>query len=553
MKIMKIGKSLLCVMAIACGAVCLSLNGLVVAHAEPSTDICSVDGVSYRYFNEALRNWKQGTTMTLLSDLSLSGLEGSRGPLNLESISVAEDKTLDLNGKTIRGTGTSSVLLVSGAELTINDSSAAKSGKITGGDSSFGGGIYASNATVKFNGGTITGNNARNGGGIHGWDSRIVLNGGAVKENTAEFGGGIYLIGGSLEFAGQSAVEGNTAEANGGGIYAYASSSTSALIDLKQGSVSGNSASFGGGIAVWEGARLDLSGTASVSENKATGGAGVYVFGDTEDEAEIKTALFTMTGGEIVSNIGTSGFGGGVKVSNGGIFRISGGLIGENTTEVHGGGVSVEFGGKAEFGGSAQIANNLRGDSKDNVFFADGSDLTVNDDFAGTVGFNRPTYGTLSKDYMGEMDGLTADDPDFEVYFENGNIYIGSNVATSLVIESSPTKMTYDLGEKPDLTGMVVKVVYKDGRVAEVTGYTFDGSPFTADNTTREISYQIGDVTLKATLKFSLNGVTTEEEDSGSPFGFIAIVTLSCLFVVSFIVVAFVTHGFGGKKKKKEE
>ena len=51
--------------------------------------------------------------------------------------------TLDLNGCTLRMTGTGSVLKVSGrATLTITDSSAAKSGTITGGNAVDGGGVY---------------------------------------------------------------------------------------------------------------------------------------------------------------------------------------------------------------------------------------------------------------------------------------------------------------------------------------------------------------------------------------------------------------------------
>ena len=78
--------------------------------------------------------------------------------------------TLDLNGCTLRMTGTGSVLKVSGrATLTITDSSAAKSGTITGGNAEYGGGVYVDDyAALKMTGGCITGCHAsRGGGGIY--------------------------------------------------------------------------------------------------------------------------------------------------------------------------------------------------------------------------------------------------------------------------------------------------------------------------------------------------------------------------------------------------
>ena len=78
--------------------------------------------------------------------------------------------TLDLNGCTLRMTGDGSVLKVSGrATLTITDSSAAKSGTITGGNAEYGGGVYVDDyATLKMTGGCITGCHAsRGGGGIY--------------------------------------------------------------------------------------------------------------------------------------------------------------------------------------------------------------------------------------------------------------------------------------------------------------------------------------------------------------------------------------------------
>ena len=100
-----------------------------------------------------------GGTVQLTEDIEIS-----------ETLVVTRDVTLDLNGCTLRMTGTGSVLKVSGrATLTIQDSSAAKSGTITGGNAEYGGGVYVDDyAALKMTGGCITGCHAsRGGGGIY--------------------------------------------------------------------------------------------------------------------------------------------------------------------------------------------------------------------------------------------------------------------------------------------------------------------------------------------------------------------------------------------------
>ena len=86
------------------------------------------------------------------------------------TLQITKNLTLDLNGCTLRMTGAGSVLKVSGrATLTITDSSAAKSGTITGGNAEYGGGVYVDDyAALKMTSGCITGCHAsRGGGGIY--------------------------------------------------------------------------------------------------------------------------------------------------------------------------------------------------------------------------------------------------------------------------------------------------------------------------------------------------------------------------------------------------
>ena len=86
------------------------------------------------------------------------------------TLQITKNLTLDLNGCTLRMTGTGSVLKVSGrATLTIQDSSAEGTGTITGGNAEYGGGVYVDDyAALKMTGGCITGCHAsRGGGGIY--------------------------------------------------------------------------------------------------------------------------------------------------------------------------------------------------------------------------------------------------------------------------------------------------------------------------------------------------------------------------------------------------
>ena len=86
------------------------------------------------------------------------------------TLQITKNLTLDLNGHVLKMTGDGSVLKVSGrATLTIQDSSAAKSGTITGGNAEYGGGVYVDDyAALKMTGGCITGCHAsRGGGGIY--------------------------------------------------------------------------------------------------------------------------------------------------------------------------------------------------------------------------------------------------------------------------------------------------------------------------------------------------------------------------------------------------
>ena len=113
------------------------------------------------------------------------------------TLQITKNLTLDLNGCTLRMTGTGSVLKVSDrATLTITDSSAAKSGTITGGnaeDGDGGGVCVEAYATLEMTGGCITGCRAEDGGGVYiDNNATLKMTGGCITDCHAIYGGGIY-------------------------------------------------------------------------------------------------------------------------------------------------------------------------------------------------------------------------------------------------------------------------------------------------------------------------------------------------------------------------
>ena len=109
---------------------------------------------------------------------------------------VTSTLTLDLNGCTLRMTGTGSVLKVSGrATLTIQDSSAEGTGTITGGNAVDGGGVYVDDyAALKMTGGCITGCHASYGGGGIRSSGNLYMSGTAKIEKCTSNGGSADAI-----------------------------------------------------------------------------------------------------------------------------------------------------------------------------------------------------------------------------------------------------------------------------------------------------------------------------------------------------------------------
>ncbi len=161
------------------------------------------------------------------------------------ALNVTSTLTLDLNGCVLRlrMRGNTSVFYVyNNATLTIQDSSAAKSGTITGGNAGDGGGVYigdnSSEGHLVMTGGTITGCATDSSRG----DGR---------------GGGVFVFKGSFTMSGTAKITNCTAFW-GGGVVVHTGSST---FTMNGGEISDcKASSTGGGVCLISGAGFEMTG-----------------------------------------------------------------------------------------------------------------------------------------------------------------------------------------------------------------------------------------------------------------------------------------------------
>ena len=265
-----------------------------------------------------------------------SKITGSSATVSGGGVAVSTGGTFTMRGGTIDGTGASS-------------------------NAESGGGVEIYDAIFTMEGGTITGNNATYGGGVRVDSGKFIMKDGTISDNNAtSLGGGVCVINGSFTMSDTATIQGNTATTHGGGVYVGGDSLGSSTFTMSGGTIGGtdagsaNSAQYGGGVYVANGIFTMDGGT--ISENSASGtgasGGGVCISGGT----------FTMSGGAVISKNSAGSSGGGVFVSQTGIFTMEGGTIGgtgggsPNSAE-NGGGVYIHNG-TFTMSGSAVISGN---------------------------------------------------------------------------------------------------------------------------------------------------------------------------------------------------
>jgi hypothetical protein len=198
----------------------------------------------------------------------------------------------------------------------------------------WGGGVEVL-GTFNMHGGVISGNTASRindsggGGGVDIDENGIFnMDGGEITGNTSTFGGGVLVEVGVFTMTGGE-ISDNTGLAYGGGVCV-----DNGTFAMDGGNITGNTSFAGGGVYVEDG--LVNIGTFTmdsgiINNNTAIYGGGIYIKG-----------IFTMNGGEITANTGSTS-GGGVYVDEG-TFEFNDGEISGNTSSTYGGGVVVDDG-----------------------------------------------------------------------------------------------------------------------------------------------------------------------------------------------------------------
>jgi predicted outer membrane repeat protein len=256
--------------------------------------------------------------------------------------------------------------ILSGGDISSNNAINANSGD---GNDRGGGGVYVSAGKFNMLSGTINENTASDGdgGGVYAIGGTLFMIGGTVGVNDAQSGGGVYVKAGEFTMSGgtiggDTPDSGNKAYLDGGGVYIYDASfnMTGGFISYNE---NDNYGGNGGGIYMTQNSDFTFSG-GEISYNTCTGSAGGIM-------VEARSVL-TMSGNATIKGNESSGentVGGGVRVSGGSSFTMSGGTISSNTAKGNGGGVYVD--------GSFTISGSAVVNQDNDVYLPAGRSITV--------------------------------------------------------------------------------------------------------------------------------------------------------------------------------
>ena len=439
-----------------------------------------------------------------ISSLNEITADGNYYLLNAVTItsvwSCAYDVQLCLNGHTITRRGNGNVIdISSGHSLVITDCQET-AGKITNASSSdtAAQGVHDEGTFTLWNG-IITGNTAS--GVSMSSNSKFIMNGGAITENTSTY-------------------------------------------------------HYGGGVTVWAGGEFIMNG-GTISNNKvtttSTSAGGVYVYGVGGSAA----SKFIMNGGSITGNTSAAS-GGGVVVGYNSEFIMNGGSITGNISENAGAGVCVNKGGSFVVSGAAQIRDNRKNGTANNVYLSEDQIITIGS--AGlTTGENGAKIGITTEkepsagsevqfaagasdsvDYAGIFT-LDVEDKDYSIFRKEGNLYISAHqhswvyTADEAVITARCSKCDADGGsitlDYPlylvyDRTAKNSKIKNNGWQGLTVNendityktedGTSLDGAPVNAGTYVANISLKGADnKTATASLEFTISkGLLTVKVDS---------------------------------------
>lgn len=325
--------------------VALDLNGKTVSINTSSDTIMSRGNVT-------LTDCKGTGTITHSAEPGGRGVRVEGGTFDMYGGSITGNTAVNGGGVYVSGGGTFNMYggSISGNKATDNGGGVYMSygtfnmygGSISGNRAStYGGGVYVSYGTFNMYGGSITDKNysEKYGGGVGMEGGTFNMTGGDISNNKAPHNGGVFVNGGEFNMS-DGSISRNEATSNGnscgGGVRV-----DKGTFNMTGGSITDNKATgsddgYGGGVYAGQNGTFHMSGTASIINNQAQCGGGVYVKGK-----------FNMNGGSITGNEAN---GGGVYVYKIGTFAVS---------------------------GAVKISGNTRYTDMNNVSLSDGKAITV--------------------------------------------------------------------------------------------------------------------------------------------------------------------------------
>ena len=171
------------------------------------------------------------------------------------------------------------VYVETGASFVLAGGTIYACGVQSGANSAYGGGIYAEGGSVTMSGGAIrncvlSANNGANGGGVYIYSgASFTMEGGVIAGCSAMSGGGISASEGTVRITG-GRIENCKASGRGGGLYIGDHADQISVLDA---AISGCEAKRGGGVALMGFAELELGENARITGCTATNGAAVYM------------------------------------------------------------------------------------------------------------------------------------------------------------------------------------------------------------------------------------------------------------------------------------
>ena len=171
------------------------------------------------------------------------------------------------------------VYVETGASFVLAGGTIYACGVQSGANSAYGGGIYAEGGSVTMSGGAIrncvlSANNGANGGGVYIYSgASFTMEGGVIAGCSAMSGGGISASEGTVRITG-GRIENCKASERGGGLFVRGHADQISVLDAV---ISGCEAENGGGVALIGFAELELGENARITGCKATNGAATYM------------------------------------------------------------------------------------------------------------------------------------------------------------------------------------------------------------------------------------------------------------------------------------